>query len=192
MSLDAIVGANIVLANGTLVHASKTENPDLFWAIRGAGSSFGIVVEFEFETFAVPEQLTVIDVATKVINGTKEQAVAGFLAWQELLTTKGVDRKLNMRINVISQTLEVVYHGTKEDALEALKPLEQPLSLDWNASVSFIRQGDWIDAFRARAGTDPLDLTTNYTGVSSLVTYQFYNLVNIQLAQRRIQVKSGH
>lgn len=140
-------------------------------------------MEFEFETFAVPEQLTVIDVATKVINGTKEQAVAGFLAWQELLTTKGVDRKLNMRINVISQTLEIVYHGTKEDALEALKPLEKPLSLDWNANVTFVRQGDWIDALRARAGTDPLDITTNYTGVSGLNTYHIHSLSNIYLAQ---------
>lgn len=181
-----------MLANGTLVHASKTENSELFWAIRGAGSSFGIVVEFEFETFAVPEQLTIIDVATKVFNGTKEQAVADFLALQEQLTTKGLDRKLNMGINVISQNVEIVYHGTKEDALRALKPLEKLLSLDWNKNVSSVRQGDWIDALGAIAGDDPLDLTTNYTGVSKLVSCQIYGLSNIELAQRRIQVQFDH
>jgi FAD/FMN-containing dehydrogenase len=38
-----------VLADGTVTTASPEENPDLFWAIRGAGANFGIVTSFEFE-----------------------------------------------------------------------------------------------------------------------------------------------
>jgi FAD/FMN-containing dehydrogenase len=39
----------MVLADGSLVHASEQENSELFWGVRGAGSNFGIVTAFEFE-----------------------------------------------------------------------------------------------------------------------------------------------
>ncbi|CAG9949961.1 unnamed protein product [Clonostachys rosea f. rosea IK726] len=44
-------------ANGTIVHASEKENSDLFWAIRGAGASFGIVTSFDFQTKPEPENV---------------------------------------------------------------------------------------------------------------------------------------
>ncbi|PSR81481.1 hypothetical protein BD289DRAFT_439006 [Coniella lustricola] len=43
--LDALVSVRIITASGSLVTASATENPDLFWAIRGAGANFGIITE---------------------------------------------------------------------------------------------------------------------------------------------------
>ncbi|KAL4998514.1 hypothetical protein BDV10DRAFT_185125 [Aspergillus recurvatus] len=46
--LDNLVAATIVLADGSITAASQEENPDLFWAIRGAGQCFGVVVEFAF------------------------------------------------------------------------------------------------------------------------------------------------
>lgn len=54
LALDWMVGANVVLANGLHVHASQTENSDLFWALRGAGSNFGIVTSYELNTFPAP------------------------------------------------------------------------------------------------------------------------------------------
>lgn len=156
----------MVLANGTVVHASEKENPDLFWALRGAGSSFGIIVDFEFETFSVPEQTTWIDVATNLINGTKDEAVNGLVQWQKLLLTEGVAPELNMRFNVIKEVLEVVYHGNKEDARKALQPLEGPLKLDWDADRTTITQGKWLDSLRNRSGGDPLNITDSYDGVS--------------------------
>jgi FAD/FMN-containing dehydrogenase len=49
MSVDALAGADIVLADGELHHVSASENPDLFWALRGGGGNFGVVTRFEFE-----------------------------------------------------------------------------------------------------------------------------------------------
>ncbi|HEY6307036.1 MAG TPA: FAD-binding oxidoreductase, partial [Candidatus Angelobacter sp.] len=47
LSCDNVVGFTLVTADGSLVHADRRDNPDLFWALRGGGGNFGVVTEFE-------------------------------------------------------------------------------------------------------------------------------------------------
>ena len=54
MTIDNLLSAQIVTADGRLLTASSVENPDLFWAIRGGGGNFGIAVSFEFRLHDVP------------------------------------------------------------------------------------------------------------------------------------------
>src|SRR6266852_3254184 len=53
MSVDNLVSVDVVTADGKLVRASASENPDLFWGIRGGGGNFGIVTSFEFQLHPV-------------------------------------------------------------------------------------------------------------------------------------------
>jgi FAD/FMN-containing dehydrogenase len=58
LSIDNLISADVVTAAGELVKVSETDNPDLFWAIRGGGGNFGIVTSFEFRLHKVgPEVL---------------------------------------------------------------------------------------------------------------------------------------
>jgi FAD/FMN-containing dehydrogenase len=49
LTIDNLLSVRMVLANGERVRASRTENPDLFWGVKGGGGNFGIVTEFEYQ-----------------------------------------------------------------------------------------------------------------------------------------------
>lgn len=55
--IDNLLAVQMVLADASIVTASESENPDLFWAVRGAGQSFGVAVEFTYR--AHPQSSTV-------------------------------------------------------------------------------------------------------------------------------------
>lgn len=57
MTIDNLLSADVVTADGQQVHASATENDDLFWGLRGGGGNFGVVTSFEFQLHPVGPDL---------------------------------------------------------------------------------------------------------------------------------------
>ncbi|MBC8026961.1 MAG: FAD-binding oxidoreductase [Steroidobacteraceae bacterium] len=51
LTVDCLVGADVVTAAGKLVQANARENPDLLWALQGGGGNFGVVTSFEYRAF---------------------------------------------------------------------------------------------------------------------------------------------
>ncbi|MER9405081.1 FAD-binding oxidoreductase [Mesorhizobium caraganae] len=57
LTIDNLVSADVVTADGKLLRASQKDNPDLFWALRGGGGNFGVVTAFEFQLHEMGPQV---------------------------------------------------------------------------------------------------------------------------------------
>jgi FAD/FMN-containing dehydrogenase len=95
MTIDNLLSADVVTADGELVTASATSHPNLFWGIRGGGGNFGIVTSFEFQLHDVgPEVLSGLIVHDAADAGAALEFYREFAAQApDALTTWVVMRK---------------------------------------------------------------------------------------------------
>jgi FAD/FMN-containing dehydrogenase len=82
LALDNLLGAEVVLADGRLVKADVSENPDLFWALRGGGGNFGIVTRF---TMAAHDFGPMMRIGVSVYE--PEQAAAALRGYAAMVPT---------------------------------------------------------------------------------------------------------
>ncbi|KAI1328429.1 FAD-binding domain-containing protein [Xylariaceae sp. FL0255] len=112
---DNVVSYEIVLADGRIVEASTTSNPDLFWALKGGTNNYGIVTKFVAKTYPIYNCWGGI----LLFSGDQLPAVLQALYMYETQPNK--DPYANMIINLIPTS-----NGTTLLTLIYLKPVEQP------------------------------------------------------------------
>jgi hypothetical protein len=114
-ALDHIMGVEVVLANSTIVRASDTENQDVFWAIKGAASGYGIVTEFKVRT--EPEPRNAVQYAYSIKVGSTQKRAALFKNWQAYMSNPELTRKLASTLTLLEDTMAITgtFFGTKEE-----------------------------------------------------------------------------
>jgi FAD/FMN-containing dehydrogenase len=128
LTLDNLVEAKVVTADGTVLRASEEENADLFWALRGGGGNFGIVVEFTFRLHPVGLVLGGLLVygvedAKEVLTTFRELAGG---ATDELVLFGQVFRSTISGNN--GTVVSVAHFGDVEKGRAAIRPLTEALS----------------------------------------------------------------
>ncbi|KAI5919064.1 hypothetical protein F4810DRAFT_528059 [Camillea tinctor] len=147
LALDWVKGINVALANGSLVHCSEDENPDLFWGMLGAGSNFGVVTSYELNTFEAPANVTWFIAMLPL----KKDNAAAVLEALEDYTLNVMPAELNMRVFATSRytQLEGAYQGSKADLETALAPLLNKTG----GTLAQAQETDWIGSLEHFATT---------------------------------------
>lgn len=94
---DQISAIEIVIANGTKVTASADQNPDLFWAAMGAGSSFGIITSFTAGTHPAMDSVAF---SYRFAHFSAEDASRGLQAWQSFVNTSSLNSSLGLQLRI--------------------------------------------------------------------------------------------
>jgi FAD/FMN-containing dehydrogenase len=132
LTVDNLVSADVVTADGELRRASSRDNPDLFWALRGGGGNFGVVTSFEFQLHEVgPEVLAglivhpfdqarpLIEMYRKFVAGTPDE-LSCWLVFRKAPPLPFLPAEWHGREIVV---VAAVYAGEIEDGERILAPL---------------------------------------------------------------------
>ena len=115
IALDHVVGLTVVTADGKTQHASSTENPDLFWALKGAGASFGVITEFELKTHAAFDNVVLYSytISPRPFSRSAQQ----FKIWLELARDPNLDRRFATQVifSDAGMFFQGTFYGPKEE-----------------------------------------------------------------------------
>lgn len=156
LTLDTVVGHDVVLANGTLVHTSATSFPDLFWvrlkpnprhisltlpqALRGAAPSFGIITAYHLQTQPAPSSASTYNYGWQF---TAAQVAVGLQKFQQFVQSAELPAEWGGEINLakgskqglVSFQLDGAYYG-KADPKSIVQPFLTSIVSPTPASAS--------------------------------------------------------
>ncbi|KAJ7460813.1 glucooligosaccharide oxidase [Mycena latifolia] len=160
LTLDTVKSATVVLANGTIVTASSTVNTDLFWAIRGASPSFGIVTSVEVQTFPAPASATVFQYGWDSLDiTTASNAIASFQTYAATNIPKELGAELVFSAGPSSSHVTLGLTGAFYSSANLTATLAPYLKTLPTPSWSTLSPGSYINSVSVLAG-QPLNTST--------------------------------
>jgi FAD/FMN-containing dehydrogenase len=141
-ALDHVVGATVVTADGSAVNVSATENADLFWAIKGAGASFGVITEMDIITHPAPSNITSY---TYTFSGRPyAQHADRTKAWQTLVSDPALSRKFASQL--IFTEIGMIIQGTFFGTQAEWDALNMTAVFPGSSSADVVVLDDWAGA----------------------------------------------
>ncbi|EGG03687.1 uncharacterized protein MELLADRAFT_90001 [Melampsora larici-populina 98AG31] len=157
LTLDNIIGHEVVLANGTIVQASQDSNPDLFWALRGAGASYGIMTSIKFQTHSAPSQATNFHIKWYLSQNELANALLKFQVFcrSNLPSELAIDANLKKapKSGLLVFSLVGTWNGEESKFAAVIQPLldGMPAPIE-----SLVKRNDWLDSLQTSARSDNL------------------------------------
>ncbi|KAH9917720.1 uncharacterized protein B0H18DRAFT_1033526 [Fomitopsis serialis] len=156
LTLDTVVGATVVLANGSIVEASASKQPDLFWALRGAAPSFGIVTHFHFQTFTAPTQPTYFNYYWSL---PLDEAIAAISLYQSYCFSPAIPREIGFELNLLKGNskgeilvnFQGSYYGNPDDYSAIVQPFLS--AMPNQTSEPQVNVTSWLENLVLLAGT---------------------------------------
>jgi FAD/FMN-containing dehydrogenase len=148
LALDNLISVDIITADGQLRIASATENPDLFWAVRGGGGNFGVVTSFEYQLNPVGPLLVglvifPLDQAREILRFYHEFASS---IPDEVNTASGL---ATLEDGTPAVAIVACYNGPLDEGekvLEPLRKLGQPIMAQFGP-MPYVQVQHMLDAF---------------------------------------------
>jgi hypothetical protein len=151
MAIDNLESVELVTADGKLVRASGSENPDLFWGVRGGSGNFGVVTSFEFRLHPMQRQVVAGTLTFPFARAHDVLRMWGdyaAIAPDELYVDPGLALPPGGAPGRV--TLDVCYSGSEQNADRALAPLRKLGTPDGDT----IKKMDYVQVQRANDATD--------------------------------------
>ncbi|KAL8752944.1 MAG: hypothetical protein Q9184_005569, partial [Pyrenodesmia sp. 2 TL-2023] len=145
LTLDTIVGLDVVLANGSFIHTTTTSYTDIFWALRGAADSIGIITTFYFQTQPAPS--SVVNWVYEIPMTSPNVAAASFAHIQSFaLNASVIDDRIGFGVTPSPSNFHIsgTYHGDEATFKSKIAP-EFLRNLPTPASTKIVTLS-WLDS----------------------------------------------
>ncbi|OAV99047.1 hypothetical protein PTTG_02415 [Puccinia triticina 1-1 BBBD Race 1] len=168
LTIDQLLGHEVVLGNGSVITTSKTVNSDLFWALRGAGSSYGIMTAMRFRTQTAPAQATNYVYDWDLSEAELTTALIKLQTYCMSNLPAQLGMTANLRKSTQSGKLRFSFTGAWYGAQNAFSGVVQPfLSQMPTPAGKSVKTSDWITSLQGLAGnqalsTSGVDLTQEH------------------------------
>ncbi|KAG6917468.1 hypothetical protein DXG01_002445 [Tephrocybe rancida] len=146
LTLDRVVAVNVVLANGTITRVNAQSTPDLFWALRGSASSFGITTSLAFSTLPSPPSATIFQYDWDLPSALAARGISAFQSFVHTDIPAHLGGQITLFRGPSKGTLRFSLNGAWYAPVEGLESVLAPLLRQMPGAKGSLRTGTYLES----------------------------------------------